>query len=405
MKQLKTHHLQSANDVPFSEIKGKPHLLVLLEPCVTEIDYESKMEPLMKKHLDPKSLSISVVCSSAGFKILKGKYEKYYLVRHRFTSSNDMVFLFEYCWYLFLSFFKLVQATKSTKAHVIVSLSGHAYSGLVVSVVARILHRKSIVRISEPTMYITRGRYRFSSIVSTLVHIAESFTFRLCNVIISNRDMTWYHSKVRLKQRILSQGVDLALFDRQVKPALNSKAFPKLITVSRLDKQKNISGVIEAIKLLKEEYPAIAYHIVGVGPDEENLKKEVKALELSDNVIFHGYVKPEHVASLLRSCDLFVLPSVIESVPSAVLEAMACGIPVVLGSTRYDYVSWFVNEGNVLLVSGNPESIAQSIIRITSDNELKRKLVLNAFEHVKKYHNSSNTRIQFTKIVKELLES
>jgi len=87
------------------------------------------------------------------------------------------------------------------------------------------------------------------------------------------------------------------------------------------------------------------------------------------------------------------------------LEAMACGIPVVLGSTRYDYVNWFVNEENVLLVRDDPESIGHSIIRIISDNELKRKLVHNAFEHVRKYHNSSNTRIRFTKIVRELLSN
>jgi glycosyltransferase involved in cell wall biosynthesis len=88
-----------------------------------------------------------------------------------------------------------------------------------------------------------------------------------------------------------------------------------------------------------------------------------------------------------------------------VLEAMACWIPVILGSTRYDYVNWFVNEKNVLMVRGDPESIANSIIRITSDDELKRKLVNNAFEHVKKYHNSSNTKIHFTEIVRGLLSN
>lgn len=383
----------------------KLHVLVLLEPCVTKIDYESKMMPLIKKHLDPKFLSIFIIGSSKGYKAIKGTCERCYLIKHNFTSKHEIVFWLEYCCYLLLSFFKLIQVTKLTKSQVIISLGGHAYSGLVVSLVAKVLHRKSIVRISEPTRYVTRGRYRSSSIVSTLVRIAESLTFRLCDVIISNRDMSWYHLKVHKKQKILSQGVDLDLFNRKTKPVLNSKAFPRLITVSRLDKQKNIVSVIKATRLLKEKYPAPAYHIVGVGPDEEGLRREVKMLELGDNIVFHGYVKPEHIPPLLKSCDVFVFPSLIEGVPSAVLEAMACWIPVILGSTRYDYVNWFVNEKNVLMVRGDPESIANSIIRITSDDELKRKLVNNAFEHVKKYHNSSNTKIHFTEIVRGLLSN
>jgi len=383
----------------------KPHVLILLEPCISETDYESKMVPLMKKHLDPKSFSISVLCSSVGAKAIEGKCENYYLVRHRFTSSNDTVFWFEYSCYLFLSFFKLIQVAKSTKAQVIISLCGHAYSGVVVSLVARVLHRKSIVRISEPTRYVTRGRYRFSSLVSTLVRVAESLTFRLCNVIISNRDMSWYHSKVHRKQMILSQGVDLALFDRKATPSLSSMAFPKLITVSRLDKQKNIESVLKALKLLKDRYPTIAYHIVGLGPNEKSLREEVKTLELSDNVVFHGYVKPERIPSMLKSCDVFVLPSLIEALPSAVLEAMACEVPVIMGSTRYDYADWFANEENVILVRGDPENLAHSVIRIMSDNELERKLVHNALEHVRKYHNSSSTRVHFTKLIRDLLSN
>lgn len=384
---------------------GKPRVLVLLEPCITDADYESKMIPLMKKHLDPTSFTISVLCSAVGSKAIEGKCEKYFLVRHRFTSSNDVVFWLEYSWYLFLSFFKLIQVAKSTKAQVITSLSGHAYSGFVVSLAARILHRKSIVRISEPTRYVTRGRYRFSSLVSTLVGIAESSTFRLCDVVISNRDMSWYHSKVYSKQRVLSQGVDLALFNRKVMPALNSRAFPKLITVSRLDKQKNIASVIKALKLLRDRYPTIVYHIVGMGHDEKNLRKEVRALELDDYVVFHGYVKPERIPSLLKSCDIFILPSLIEGLPSAVLEAMACGIPVILGYTCYDYANWLVNQERAILVTGEPKTVADAIVRVMSDNKLERKLVLNALDYVRKYHNSSSAKVHFTKIVRELLSN
>jgi glycosyltransferase involved in cell wall biosynthesis len=394
----------------FAKIKEKESLnkvaiLILLEPAVFSTDYESKMMPLIRKHIDANRFMVDIVCSSAGSRSLYTNFRNIHEIQHQFTRFNDASFWLEYVLYLSRSFFKVIKTAKQTNSQLIISMGGHAYSGLVVTIVARILSRRSIIRISEPTRYIVKKRYRFSFLLSALISMAESISFQLCDVVISNRDMSWYHSKVLKKQRILSQGVDLTLFDRKVMPALNSKAFPKLITVSRLDKPKNIVSVIRALKLLKDRYPSIAYHIIGYGPNEENLRKEAKALELGDNVIFHGYVKPEYIPPLLKSCDVFVLPSLIEGVPSAVLEAMACGIPVILGSTRYDYVNWFVNEENVLMARGDPESIAQSIIRITSNNELKREIVHNAFEHVKKYHNSSNTRIHLTKIIRELLSN
>ncbi len=384
---------------------AKPRVLVLLEPCLAETDYESKMVPLIKKHLDPKSFSIFVLGSSVGSEAVEGECRKYYSVRHRFTASNDLAFWLEYCWYLFLSFFRLVQVGKSTRTQAIISLSGHAYSGLVVSLAARVLRRKSIVRISDPTRYVTRGRYRFSSLVSTLASIAESCTFRLCYVIVSNRDMSWYHSKVHLKQKVLSQGVDLTLFDSRVMPILDSKAFPKLITVSRLDKHKGISSVIKALKLLEDSFPRIVYHIVGIGPEEKNLREEVKNIGLGDKVIFYGYVKPECIPSMLTSCDVFVLPSLIEGLPSAVLEAMACGVPVILGYTCYDYANWFINEDNAMLVRGEPRTIVHAILRILSDNKLKRRIVFNALRDVRKHHDSSCTKAHFAKIIKELLSN
>jgi len=204
---------------------------------------------------------------------------------------------------------------------------------------------------------------------------------------------------------VLSQGVDLSKFNLGLEQVFSSTAFPRLITVSRLDKQKNIDSVIEAVGLLKNKYPEILYYIIGSGPDEAYLRDKVANLSLDKHVCFYGQASPEDIPNLLRSCNLFVLSSFIEGLSSAVLEAMACGLPVIIGSTRFGWKEWFVDGENALVVRGDSQGIAEAIVRVTSDDELRGQLVENGEMYVRKYHNSSRTKEQFTAIVEQLLKN
>jgi len=376
-----------------------------LEPTINEVGYVSKHIPLIKKHIDFNLFEIHLIASHSGLKPLKESFSNVYSVRFYPTASHGLGLYLGYLLYHSIAFFKVIQSVPKTGVHVLISLGGHAYSGFIVALTAKLLRRKSVVRISEPTRYIVWSRYGFGPLISGFVNFLEKLTFYLCDVVISNRDMGWYSPKIVMKQRLLSQGVDLSMFNREVVPAFHSKHFPKLITVARLDEQKNIEGVIEAVGLLKEKYPEISYHVVGSGPDEVNLRNKVRKLTLEEHVYFYGYVSPEVIPRLLRSCDVFVLPSFIEGLPSAVLEAMACGLPVVVGSTKYGWKEWFVDGENALVVRSDSQSIAKAIDQLVSDKELMDKLVANGIRHVRECHDSSKTKTQFTVIVRRLLEN
>jgi len=380
-------------------------ILVLLEPAFDDSTYESKYLPLMAKYLNSDSFKINVVGSGNSVNVLKQRYKNVYSipVYPKFSSGAGM--FLGYISYLFLSFFMLIHFSQKSRCSVIMSLGGHPYTGLVVAIIAKISGKKSIVRISEPTRIIISGRYTLGWLIFSFVRCAESISFKFSDLIITNRDMCWYHPSVSPKQVILSQGVDVSRFNRNAGVAFEMDMFPIIITVSRLDKQKNIKSVIEAVSLLRTKHPKIYYLIVGSGPDEDELRDRVEQLGISECVNFYSYVSPEKIPCLLNSADFFVLPSLVEGLPSAALEAMSCGLPVILASTTYSCQQSFKNEENALLVSGHTEAIAGAIDRLVSDEQLRNTLIYNGQKYVRDQHDCSKTKERFAEIVKRLLRN
>jgi glycosyltransferase involved in cell wall biosynthesis len=378
-------------------------VLVILEPARNEMGYVSKYIPLIKKYIDSRLFEVHIIGSHLGVQPLEETFRDVHSVRFCPTASRGLGIYVGYFSYLFFVFFKVLRLAPKIGTQTLVSLGGHAYSGLVVAVTSKILNRKSIIRISEPTRYIVRSRYALGLLLSSFIKIFERLTFSLSTAVISNRDMLWYSSKIGKKQVVLSQGVDLSLFNSRANPMWSSKKFPRLITVSRIDKQKNIEGVIEAVGLLKNKYPEISYCIVGSGPDEAGLRDRVSKLSLEKHVCFYGQATPEMIPNLLRSCNVFVLASFIEGLPSAVLEAMACGLPTIIASTKYSYQESFKNEKIALIVKGGSMDIADAIDRVISDRHLRDTLVANAQKYVRDWHDCSKTKDRFTEIINQLV--
>ena len=97
---------------------------------------------------------------------------------------------------------------------------------------------------------------------------------------------------------------------KKVESLLKIKS-PRLITVSRFDKRKNHEKIIMAIRNLKQIYPDIVYICIGHGEEEKNVKKLVKELNLSSQVMFFKDISDDLKNSLLAGSDIFVMPSII----------------------------------------------------------------------------------------------
>jgi glycosyltransferase involved in cell wall biosynthesis len=136
-----------------------------------------------------------------------------------------------------------------------------------------------------------------------------------------------------------------------------------LITVGRLASAKNPELLIEAFKKALDSNPKLNLIMIGDGQLRSKIERTIDNEKLSHKIFLCGMKSPDVVAQYLRGADVFVLSSVYEGMPMSVLEALACGLPVV--TTDVGEVRRVVRQGyNGEIVSNHDSStLAAGIIR------------------------------------------
>lgn len=150
-----------------------------------------------------------------------------------------------------------------------------------------------------------------------------------------------------------------------------------VLYVGRLDYRKGLIDLIKAAQILKDNIRTIKILIVGTGPLYEYIRAIIRKNDLN-NIELTGYVPWKRLLWLYRNAEIFVFPSHYEGLPTVVLEAMACGLPVVASdiSAHRDVI---INGYNGLLSKkGSPDSIAENILTLIENEKLQRKLGKNA---------------------------
>ena len=162
-----------------------------------------------------------------------------------------------------------------------------------------------------------------------------------------------------------------------------------LVTSSRLVKKNGVGDVIDALKFLPDN---VKFVILGSGSLEEELKQKALSSKLQARTCFLGFVSHDNLPKYLKSCDIFIRPSLSEGFGISFVEAMACRIPVI--ATPVGGIPDFLVDPAKLLQSGrevqtgyfckpeNPESIAETVKRVLNDPN-RNQVVENAYKMVK----------------------
>ena len=175
---------------------------------------------------------------------------------------------------------------------------------------------------------------------------------------------------------------------------------PRLITVSRFDKRKNHEKVIMALRNLKQTYPNIIYTCIGLGEEEENIKKLVKELNLEEQVLFFKDISSSLKNALISKSNVFVMPSIIykksvEGFGIAYVEAAQYGVPSIGGKDGGASDAIKDKETGIICDGNNLDEIYSSIDLILKNNSHK-ELGNKAKEYV--------TKFEWNNIVKEYLK-
>lgn len=199
-------------------------------------------------------------------------------------------------------------------------------------------------------------------------------------VFVSSADME-RAARLRLalppKARLIRNGVPPIPHERLRDPAavrteLGAVGRPLVVAVSRLHRQKGISYLLQAVRLVRIENPAVRLVVAGGGPLGDRLGAELKALRLKDNATLLGERKD--ALDILATADLFVLPSLWEGLPYVLVEAAALGKPIV--ATDIDGVREVIRSGatGMLVPSRDPGALAASILFLLKDKTFADRL-------------------------------
>ena len=277
--------------------------------------------------------------------------------------------------------FKLANLMKREKIDIIMTTL--FYADFLGPLAAKIAGVKAIISwetVSSPEWLVWRRLlgYRFANkFCNKVVAVSEATK----NFLIQERGVP------ENKVEVIKYGVDLNKYniigDKNPRELIGLNVEDKVIgMVGRLNSQKGHIYLINAARDIVKFYPDVKFVIVGEGILKNELIDQVKAYNLKRNFLFLGYRKD--VNYILGAFDIFVLPSLYEGLPNAILEAMAVGKPVV--ATAVDGTTEIIEDGKtgLLIPPKDPSQLKNALLKLLSNKTMAAEMGLNGRKRVEK---------------------
>lgn len=193
-----------------------------------------------------------------------------------------------------------------------------------------------------------------------------------------------------LKTTVISNGVNLKKFKNNDYSSLfkkykMKKGLKRILFVGRLHPEKNVDTLIKAMPIVSESYKNIHLDIVGAGHLYESLKELTNELHISKHVSLYGKVSDIDLIKFYSSADIFVLPSLAELEGMVVLEAMACGKPIIIANSKESASVYFVKNNGFLFEPENEKDLAKKILIIIKNDALRKKMSAESLKESRKY--------------------
>jgi glycosyltransferase involved in cell wall biosynthesis len=215
-------------------------------------------------------------------------------------------------------------------------------------------------------------RYKKGLLAGAMAYVVELFSVILAgHLIMPDASTRQYYLRkypfIKQKTTLIPIGVDVQEFTLKDKNRLRKKYHiasqdDVVLSVGRLEKEKNIELMLQAFKIIRERDKKAKLIVVGEGRERQNLENMARSLNLND-VVFMGAVDYARMADVMNTADVFILTSMYESGPIVAEEALACGLPLV--SVDVGRIREFIQPGTTgVIVKRDKEDLAIEVLKL-----------------------------------------
>jgi glycosyltransferase involved in cell wall biosynthesis len=258
--------------------------------------------------------------------------------------------------------------------------SQHFYTNFYVSTIARLLRSIDIGSIRNDGAKDLSSVDYFGGLLC--LYIPKVLAVNSENAICF---LTANKGVAREKLIFLSNVVDQDRFTPSYSPESENEDVVRMVSTGRLVPQKRFDRLLRIAYQLKNTWHLnVQIDILGDGPDRNDLEKLAAEMQLSNVVIFRGAVAD--VNSFYQKARIFVLTSDWEGTPNVILEAMACGLPVV--ATRVGGIPEIVQDGEtgLLIDPENEQGMATAIYQLILEHGLRREFGRQGRHYIERKH-------------------
>ncbi len=258
----------------------------------------------------------------------------------------------------------------------------------------------------------TLGKYHSESL--DYLYWSTDFALRRAKKIITVSEFTkseildFYPKTKTEKIKVVHNGYNNSLYrvidDKEKMAAVLEKyglEAPYFLYAGRIEKKKNIPVLIEALAMLKEDRPDIKEKMVLIGNASfgyDEVKYIIAEFNLDHDVIMPGWVDEEDMPFIFSGAKAFIFPSKHEGFGIPILQAMACGVPTAVSDIP---VFREVAQDATLYFNHNSiQAIANTLARLSSDNDLLAELKTRGLERVKNFSWEKCARETLAEIIK-----
>lgn len=262
----------------------------------------------------------------------------------------------------------------------------HAHSHLFFSTIIASMVR----RIGSPPLIITNHGIMSTSAPDwfNLLYMKTvgKWTLNSADKIISytEKEKSWLVSNLGINNNkivVISNGIDTELFSPKESHTCGRNT---VLWNGRFVEGKGLKYLLHAVTKLMTLLPDLQVLLVGDGPQKGEIEELIHELNLEKNITIKCFVPYEDMADIYRYSSILVLPSFNEGVPRSMLEAMACGKPVII--TELLHLIDIIKNAGLTFQRGNVSELAECIIKILGNDELKSELGKNGRDKVVKMY-------------------